>query len=633
MESAVQRLVSCRERVFVRSVVGTTHGIDYKGKWKYCRDNLYVKRYVVSRGRKRYVYLRLVESFRDENGNVRHRVLQTLGREDELKLSGQLNQLAASFARLDPPMIGIRRDVGPLLLVNHFLRRLGLVATVDEHLPQRGRAELTTGEVIASLVANRLCSPSPLYDVAGWGSSAALHEVLGVPGMLLNDDRLGRALEAFAPVAEKVRGALALKAIDAFGIDAARLHLDLTTLRVCGAYEDSALVAKGWGADRHVARQVRMLQATNKDGVPLYVRPHAGDAAELTCIGAALERLVQLLGKGLLVCADSALGHVKNLCATDRAGLRFVVPLRVSSGFDVRFLEEVGHKALHPLRYVPRRERNLPRTRRAKYRGALRDFEVHDDEANETRRFRVAYIWSSEEAKSVADARERALAKAEEAFERIRRGLGGRYYKSKKQVDDRVATILIPPIKDLLSVSIGLRDGKPTLRWRRDADAIARAAALDGVYALATNLSGRITASRLLQIYKDQPLVEIRHKDAKGPLRARPIFLHNDDRIEALVSVVGIALLVFGLIEAEARRKLGVDTLIPALLPEQRAARPTGRNVLAAFQGLAVTYTANGLRLDRLTTSQRRLLTTLGVHLPWPEQGDEVEPAKCGKRG
>ena len=46
-------------------------------------------------------------------------------------------------------------------------------------------------------------------------------------------------------MAEEVRGAVALAAIEAFGIDAARLHLDLTTLRVAGAYEASGLVSKG----------------------------------------------------------------------------------------------------------------------------------------------------------------------------------------------------------------------------------------------------------------------------------------------------------------------------------------------------------------------------------------------------
>jgi hypothetical protein len=131
---------------------------------------MYVKRHAVRRGHKRYVYLRLVESYRDDQGRVRHRVLRTLGREDELKASGQLEQLAGSFARLDPPLVGGRRDVGPLLLAWHFIRELELIATVDRALPQRGRQQLSAGEICAALCCSRLCSPSPLYDIAGWAA-------------------------------------------------------------------------------------------------------------------------------------------------------------------------------------------------------------------------------------------------------------------------------------------------------------------------------------------------------------------------------------------------------------------------------------------------------------------------------
>ena len=228
----------------------------------YRRGNMYVKRTTVKRGDSSYVYLRLVEAYRD-GGKVRHRVIANLGREDALKASGQLEQLAAGFARLDPPPWGTRPEVGPLLLVRHYLDRLGLVRLVDEAALRRGRAQLTHGEVVAALVANRLAAPAPLYDIAGWASSAAVHELLGVPGMLLHDDRLGRALEAFAPVAETVRGAAMLAAIETFGADAARLHLDLTTLTVAGDYPGSELVAKGWNSTRRVQRQVRVLAATN----------------------------------------------------------------------------------------------------------------------------------------------------------------------------------------------------------------------------------------------------------------------------------------------------------------------------------------------------------------------------------
>src|SRR5215211_7648093 len=104
---------------------------------------MYIKRHAVVRGQKRYVYLRLVQAYRDEHGRVRHRVLKTLGREDELKASGQLEQLQGSFARLDPPLIGIRREIGPLLLVHHFTAALAIGEEVDRLVPQRGRHKLS----------------------------------------------------------------------------------------------------------------------------------------------------------------------------------------------------------------------------------------------------------------------------------------------------------------------------------------------------------------------------------------------------------------------------------------------------------------------------------------------------------
>ena len=165
---------------------------------------------------------------------MRHRLLHTLGREASSRPPGQLDRFAGCFARLDPPLLGTRREVGPLLVVAHYFRRLGLVSLVDEIAPMRGRSLLTNGEVIAVLVANRLCGPAPLYDVASWASSAAIAELFGVPAGLLNDDRLGRGLDAIAPHGEDLRARLLFTTLEQFRVDASRLHLDLTAVRFAG---------------------------------------------------------------------------------------------------------------------------------------------------------------------------------------------------------------------------------------------------------------------------------------------------------------------------------------------------------------------------------------------------------------
>ena len=593
---------------------------------------MFVKETKVKRAGREYSYVQLVEGYRDENGKVRHRVVANLGRKDVLKDSGQLEALAGSFARLDPPMAGTRRSVGPLLLVERFLRELAVKDTVDGALPRSARSIVSVGEVVCALVASRLCSPSPLYDIAGWASGAAVHELLGIPPALLNDDRLGRALECFAVYAEDLRSRVAARAIETFGVSAGRLHVDLTTVGVCGAYEHSALIAKGWASDRRVARQVRTLQACTPDGTVIYSRPDPGNAAELTLVGASLERLLAVSGPGLLIVCDSAMGQPKTMREIDHAGVRFIVPLRASAGFRERFLAEVGHDALRRVRYVPQREQKLPSQRRTVFKGALRDWEIPANDTHPSLTLRVAYIHSSEEAAQVADARERALRKAEDALERVRNGLGGRYYKTREQVERRVGQIIGVNIAGLIDVAVSTRKGKLTLAWERNQDAITTAASFDGIYALATNLPGRLTAGQVLRLYKAQQIVERRHRDLKQTLKVRPIFLHNDDRVYALLSIVGISLLIFGLIEAQTRAALGPEQQLPGLLPEGRAARPTGRNILAAFQGLGLTYTQTGIQLDPLTDTQQHILELLGIQPPRPSQADHAL-TNCGKWG
>ena len=176
---------------------------------------MYVRVQKVRRAGRLYEYVHIVEGYRGEDGKVRHRVVANLGRRDQLKDSGALDNLAAAFTRLDPAPG--RYLLGAMPLVVPLLQRLDVAGIVARACPMRGRAHLTHGEVIAALVANRLTAPRPLYDVAGWANDYAVNDWLGTPGALLNDDRLGRALDALAGHIDEVASAIAMTAIAALG--------------------------------------------------------------------------------------------------------------------------------------------------------------------------------------------------------------------------------------------------------------------------------------------------------------------------------------------------------------------------------------------------------------------------------
>ena len=126
---------------------------------------------------------------------------------DELKASGQLEQLAGSFARLDPPLAGCAPRGRAAAPGRALPRRAGsLAGAVDAgRCPSAGAAPAVgrRGGLRAS-IASRPGAPRPrLYDVAGWASGAAVHELLGDPrGSCSTTTGSGRALEILAVYAE-----------------------------------------------------------------------------------------------------------------------------------------------------------------------------------------------------------------------------------------------------------------------------------------------------------------------------------------------------------------------------------------------------------------------------------------------
>jgi hypothetical protein len=90
----------------------------------------------------------------------------------------------------------------------------------------------------------------------------------------------------------------------------------------------------------------------------------------------------------------------------------------------------------------------------------------------------------------------------------------------------------------------------------------------------------------VLRRYKGQEAVERRYEAVKGPLAVAPMFLRNNRRITALITVICLALLIFCLIERQARRAIAPDTHLDGLAAGHRPARPTRRLILAALAPL-----------------------------------------------
>jgi hypothetical protein len=74
----------------------------------------------------------------------------------------------------------VEKALGSLPVVAAFAGRLRIRDVIDGLCPVDDRSELTHGQIIEALVANRLTSPEPLVRVRDWASGYAVEEVFGL---------------------------------------------------------------------------------------------------------------------------------------------------------------------------------------------------------------------------------------------------------------------------------------------------------------------------------------------------------------------------------------------------------------------------------------------------------------------
>jgi transposase len=504
------------------------------------------------------------------------------------------------------------RTAGSLPVVATLAERLGLVEAVDRFCPIRSVADYTHGQVVLALVANRLSHPRPLSSFIDWGEQYAVAETLGIEPGKLNDDRLGRTLDALAERLDEVLNLVARRAIERFGISIAELHWDLTHLAFSGSYAEQdgehPRVRKGRTPEQTIVRQVRTgLLVTDDGAVPLLAKSFDGSSNDVITVEPALERLDALrealpaTGEPPLVVGDSKLLSAGNVRAFETRGLRFVCPHPKDAPMKRR-LAARDDAQLVPLGYRPQRQRQPE----------PRYFAGEDSLSIGGSELRALYVLSLDDRDAARAQREKQLARAEDELGKLNRGVPT-LKRSPEEVERRARAILERRrVQQLTRLTLS-NDTQPQARLERDQQAIAEAERLDGRYCLVSN-DDQLTSDELFAAYKRQHLVEGRFADFKGPLAVRPVFLHNNKRINALVAVTSLALLLYGLIERAVRQGLSALARDQQRLLQQRIGRATGRKILEQLSTLTAVRVRDGpLRLAEPRPAQQLLLQLLQI--------------------
>lgn len=551
-------------------------------------------------------------------------------------------------------------QLGGLPVIKDFCERLGLARLIDEHLPLAPQAGIGHGATLVALVMNKLSDPKPLYKIEEWAETFGVEPLLGIVPEHLNDDRLGRMLDSVADKVETLKTQVCFAAIERFGLDVGRLHWDLTSFEFCGDFDEQdpawPTLTYGYntaGIGKHVQCRVGNLVCGDGAVGGLMHTTYSGNHSDQNSVGDHLSlfrEFARRYGKKVKVIGDSKLLSPEMMVTFEEAGVHFVFP-EPSSKEIKALLESVCARETLPespngeawtdLEYLSQQDAKAKGKPKPSYRALESTFhiEIAEEDGREYTKgslvpqppkpkggrppnprrvygFRRIIIFSGPNRLAQQKNRARQCSRLEAKLKDLNEKFQTNWWKNKpltraqKAVDKELGT---SKFSRLYRLELSKREGGGwSLAWSIDSAALADAERTDGLYTLATNIpKAESTANTVFLDYKRQTDAERRFSDWKSPLQVRPIFLKSNKRVVGLVFIMAIALLIFSLIEREARRKLPEGEMT-GLLPVKRAVKATGSNILEALRGLQMIgiRTPTGLiwKLSPLNAVQTKLL-------------------------
>ena len=492
------------------------------------------------------------------------------------------------------------QDLGTLALTRPLLDRLRLAQIIDRHLPSDPQQEYSYGSVLSVLVAARLDRPVALMNVAEWAQETGVEFLFGIPPDKLNDDRLGRALDAFFQARHSITAAVACEAMRWAEVQPLRIHFDPTDVTFAGRYDQSeprtegeairfddrlspAHLVRGY-ASGAISVQVGMAAFVDDFGaLPVALHCYDGNRNGHTGIRQQLHLLQQhhALPAQTLIVSDRGTFSAEHLITLQSHGQSALcaVPWNDYRALFDRHRSRLTWQTASFLSQEQQRRRetnsSLPRD---DYRLAVLNHHLTQQESKAAIACRVLFVHSSSSEREERQRRQENVEAIrvglEELTAKLRRGHPQSTTESiQRQVVRSLGkrdaarffrwhlTPLSPAERDQLPPPRkGFTQPTHRLDWSFDAAAAQQAQAYDGISVLVTTAPITDSADALFTQYKKQCYVERLHHQLKTPLAVSPVFLKTPRRVEALIHLLGLGLLAQQAAERVYRQRQSTAT-------------------------------------------------------------------------
>ena len=382
-----------------------------------------------------------------------------------------------------------------------------------------------------------------------------------------------------------------------FDIDLSIIFYDLTAFVVHGAYNESEYAKFGFAHNTPMnKRKVKTGVNASADGnIPTEYGIWPGNTADLATVQENMERLCDLLRRrGWSINETVIIGDRANLndelaIAYKDHGLRYLAGLQ-------------AHKKVHRelLAHYPTQQFYTHPLDEG-YWGIACPVVFEHAGCKVTHRGLV--VLSGPMRTAHRQARARKLWALNQALWQVRAKIGKPYYRTVACVQQRANTQLKRSSagKFMWAQAYADGEGQVQLRWGLDQDALRKADQRDGRYLLVTN-DGSLSPAQMLALYRQKDGVEKRFTVSKSDLKVSPIYLHKDERIEAMLLINMLALLAYRLLERQVR---------------QNGLQMTTRRIIQKLESLDVieTHCWDGSRLCRLVPiDEEQAVLLLALH-------------------